>query len=129
MIVLDSQLDLYKHYTTDCIFECMFLATLPGHERQSIGRRMTQYSYELAKTIGRDEHLELLSNAVRSCGKRPKVISAIFTSAFSQKIGRQLKFEELAEVQYDDLYFHGIPFSQRIANKMHNSAVVMAKKL
>lgn len=129
MIVLDSKLDLFLHYNVDCLFECMFLATLPDNEGKGIGRRMTHFSYELAKKIGHNEHLDLVSKDVRASEKRPQLFSAIFTSEFSQKIGRHLSFTEHSVMLYDDLYFKGIPFSNRIGNAIHTSAVVMAKKI
>lgn len=129
MIVLDSQVDLFEHYNVDCIFECMFLATLPSSGRKGIGCWMTHFSYEFAQKIGRNEFLDLVSVEVRTSSKRPQVFSAIFTSSYSQKIGRELKFDEHSEVLYDDLYFNGLPFSKRINNPLHKSAVVMAKKI
>lgn len=129
MIVLDSKLDLFQYYNIDCIFECMFLATLPGYGGRGIGRWMTHFSYEFAQKIGHNEHLDIVSNEVRTSGKRPSIFSAIFTSAYSQMIGRQLKFTEHTEVSYDDLYFNGTSYSNRIQNSLHTSAVVMAKKL
>lgn len=129
MIVLDSKLDLFEHYNVDCIFESMFLATLPSSERKGIGRWLTHFSYEFAQTIGRGEYLELVSDEVRSSGKRPQVFSAIYSSAFSQKIGRRLQLDEHTEVLYDDLYFKGISYAKRINNPLQRSAIVMAKKI
>lgn len=129
MIVLDSQLDLFEYYDIDCIFECMFLATLPANGKRGIGYWLTHFSYEFAKKIAQNEYLDLVSDEVRNSDKRPQLFSAIFTSAFSQNIGRKLNFTEHSELRYDDLFFKGIPYSRRINNAMHSSAVVMSKKL
>lgn len=129
MIMMDSQMDLFEHYNIDCIFECMFLATMPENTGKGIGRWLVQFSYEFAQQLSQKEYFQFVSADVRTSGKCPRIISAIFTSAYSQQIGRKLHFNELSEVKYDDIYFDGVPYSQRITDSLHKSAVVMTKKL
>lgn len=107
----------------------MFLATMTGYERRGIGFWMTHFSYEFAQKIGHNEHFDLVSSEVRTSGNMPSIVSAIFTSAFSQKIGKKLKFVEHAVVSFDDVHFDGTLYSNRIQNSLHTSAVVMAKKI
>lgn len=113
MINIDSRIDLFNHYDTDCIFEIMFLATLPSHQKCRIGELLVASSIKIAE--------ELIKG-------NPKVISAITTSNYSQKIMTKYGFENLFSISYDEFHFNKKVFSEKIGDE-HRNCILVAKKL
>lgn len=109
MINIDSRIDLFKHYDTDCIFEIMFLATLPSHQKCRIGELLVASSIKIAE--------ELIKG-------NPKVISAITTSNYSQKIMTKYGFENLFSISYDEFHFNKKVFSEKIGDEHRNCILV-----
>lgn len=120
MSTVDGLVDLFGHADADCLFELMFLGTLPAYEGRSIGRQMSEYSIELARRIAGGESLDLVSAAVRTDARRPRAVSAIFTSAFSRRIGQRLGFEEVASKRFEEFTYDGKTFAERIADERHD---------
>lgn len=124
---IDRAFDCYEYFGTDCIFDLSFLSTLiPGYEKKSIGRMLTKYSMELAKELSEGKGLELLPTSLQKY--RPAAITAVFSSNYSQKIGRDLGFETLHEVFYKDLRYKGKSLAERISGG-HSGMVLAGKKL
>lgn len=126
MIEVDKECDLYKHFNADCLFEIMFLGTLTEFKGRSIGRVLCEYSIQLANEIRLGENVEILPEKYRLM--RPKIVSAIFTSPISQKIGKACNFQSMATVYYTDFTYNGIPFSERLG-KDNTTAVLAARPL
>lgn len=126
MVDVDQKCDLFAHFNADCLLEIMFLATLPEFKGRSIGKILCQYSIDLADELRQGKNLEILPEKDRH--RRPTLVSAIFTSNISQKIGDALKFEHLATVLYVDCTYAGKTFAERIGNT-HPSSILMAKPL
>lgn len=126
MIDVDKKCDLYQHFNTDCLLEIMFLGTLTEFKGRSIGRVLCEYSIQLANEIRLGKNVENLREKYRLM--RPKIVSAIFTSPVSQKIGKLCNFQTMATVYYTDFTYKGIPFSERL-DKNNTTAVLAARPL
>lgn len=119
MIMVDGEIDLFSEYKTDCSFELMFLATHPDYGQRSIGRVLCEHSIALATELQKGIGSEVLSAELRPDGiaRRPKIVTAIFTSQLSQRIGDVLGFVTHYEIDYADVTFHGKPFSLRLLDR------------
>lgn len=133
MVNIDSRINLFKHYNTDCIFEIMFLATLPSKQKRRVGEVLVSSSIELAKELKKGKSVKTPvtvngDNTIQNKEAVPSLISAIMTSNYSQKIMEKCGFESLVRVSYDEFTFKGKTFSERIGNE-HTSCVLAAKRL
>ncbi|XP_078042743.1 uncharacterized protein LOC144473062 isoform X2 [Augochlora pura] len=133
MINVDSRINLFKHYNTHCIFECMFLATLPQKQKRRIGESLVSSSIEVARELKRGNQVKIPvvkngDNNVQNQAAIPNIVSAIMTSNYSQKIAKKCGFETLARVSYDEFHFDGMSFSDRIGDE-HRDTTLVAKRL
>lgn len=126
MIAVDNLCNLFEKYHTNCLMEIMFLATLPKYNKRSIGLMLCIYSIQLANELRQGIGIEILLENDRH--RRPTIVSAIFSSNYSQKIGKTLNFETLATVDYKDIMFNGQTFAERIGN-VHRNQILVAKSL
>lgn len=133
MINIDSRIDLFNHYNTDCIFEIMFLATLPSHQKCRIGELLVASSIKIAEELIKGNPVKTPVtindvNIIENQEKIPKVISAITTSNYSQKIMTKYGFENLFSISYDEFHFNKKVFSEKIGDE-HRNCILVAKKL
>lgn len=133
MIDVDSRINLFKHYNTDCIFEIMFLATLPSKQKRRVGELLVSSSMELAKELKKEKSVKTPvtidgDNTIQNKEAVPSLISAIMTSTYSQKIANKCGFENLIKVSYDKFSFKGKTFSDRIGDE-HPGCILVAKRL
>lgn len=126
MITMDEQIDIFKLYSIDCLIEIMFLATLPEFEQKKIGRTLCKYSIDLAKDLSNGIDLDRIDPKLRD--KRPKAVSSLFTSSYSQKMGEALNFTILNRVPFSKFSFDGKAFSERIG-PLHPDSVLAYMKL
>lgn len=126
MVGVNKKCDLFARFNADCLLEIMFLATLPEFKGRSIGKNLCQYSIELADDLRQGKNVEILPEKDRH--RRPTVVSAIFSSKISQKIGDSLNFEHMATVLHADFTYAGKTFAERIGNT-HPSSILVAKSL
>lgn len=133
MVDIDSRINLFKHYNTDCIFEVMFLATLPSKQKRRVGEMLVSSSIELAKELKKGKSVKTPvtvdgDNTIQNKEAVPSLISAILTSNYSQKITAKCGFENLIRVNYEEFSFKGKIFSERIGSE-HTNCVLAAKRL
>ncbi|XP_054016223.1 uncharacterized protein LOC128896783 isoform X1 [Hylaeus anthracinus] len=133
MVNVDSRVNLFKHYNTSCVFEIMFLATLPDKQQRRIGELLVTSSIELAKELKRGKSVKTplkINNekVIQNSDAIPSLVSAIMTSNFSQKIAAKCGFEVLARVNYSEFYFGGKPYSEKIGDE-HKGCILVAKRL
>jgi hypothetical protein len=114
MIVMDSKFDCFEHYQCDALLEIMFLATLPEYGRRSIGYHLCLYSIELAKELKNGMNLEILPFNQKKYV--PKLVTALFTSEKSQKIGNKLEFKIHHVEPHKNFFFEGISYAERIGD-------------
>lgn len=117
MIDSDAECDLFKYYDIDCLLELMFMATLPEYRGKGIAQKLTEISIELAKTLLQGENVKVsLDGSELPLEPRPKVVSAIFTSFKTQRLGQKLGFTKTAEISYEKFIFKGKSFASRISD-------------
>lgn len=119
MIDVDSETDVFELYKIDTLLELMFLATLQEWGRRGVACELARYTiqlaHELSEGVGVNEmHLQLRD-------MRPKAVTAIFTSIFSQKAGRSQNFKVINSVPYTRFTYNGKTFDQSI-NPLHKTA-------
>jgi len=104
----------------------MFLGVIPAYEQQGIGTKLCEVAVELANGLKIGQYTDLLKPHVSN--KRPKLVSALFTSRFSQTIGHKLKFKTMFEESYDKFVFNGKTYSSRIG-PLHPTSLLVAKEI
>lgn len=129
MALLKDMSDLLDHYSTECYFECAFLAILPEHQGQGIGHGLVEHSLQLAQRISRGDYLKLLPAEVRARNKLPYIAAMLCTSPNSQKIGRTFQMIEQADMLFEDIYYKGVSYADRIRDPLHGSIKLMVKVL
>lgn len=107
MIDADATLDLFEHCNVDCLLEIMFLGVLPEFCSRGIGRKLCEVSVRLAKSLKNGKNVKQAVEVGKSLPLEPvpQIVSALFTSPISQKIGRSINWEMAARRSYED-YFH-----------------------
>ncbi|XP_031772699.1 uncharacterized protein LOC100868127 isoform X2 [Apis florea] len=133
MINIDSRIDLFKRYNTDCIFEIMFLATLPPNQKCRIGELLITSSIKIAEELKKGNPVKtpvMINNVntIENLKTVPNVASAIMTSNYSQKIAAKCGFENLLSISYDEFHFNKKIFSENIGDE-HRNCILVAKKL
>ena len=126
MITMDAKVDLFKQFEVDCLLEIMFLATLPEMEGKGVGTQLVASSIELAKLLKQGQATENLPQD--SIHKRPQLVSSLFTSRISQKVGKKNNFKEINEVPHDEFVFRGKSYSDRIGPD-HPTSILMIREI
>lgn len=99
-------------YNLDCVNELMFLATLPEYGRLGLGRTLVEMTIQLTRELGQGHEFEDVPEELR--GKRPKAVTALWTSAFTQKIGGVVGFKVINTVPFSQFEYNGKRFDERI---------------
>ncbi|CAL7942143.1 unnamed protein product [Xylocopa violacea] len=133
MIDADARINMFKHYNTDCIFEIMFLATLPSNQKRRIGELLVSTSIEVAKELKKGNSVKTPvtingDSTIQNLEAVPSLVSAIMTSNYSQKIAAKCGFEKLITISYKDFSFNGKTYSERIGDE-HLNCCLVAKRL
>ncbi|XP_052836767.1 LOW QUALITY PROTEIN: uncharacterized protein LOC128252765 [Drosophila gunungcola] len=114
MIEVDGRTDVCAMYNMDCFCELMFLATLPSHERLGLGRSLSQFTIQLTQELADGKGTEDIDEKLRS--KRPAAVTALWTSSFSQKVGKATNFKVLNAISYSEFEYNGKRFDERISS-------------
>lgn len=126
MIDIDRKGDLFKKFDTNCILEIMFLCTLPQFWGQGIGQSLCSHSIQIATEMNRKTFKENLPDKFKN--EKPKLVAAMFTSIYSQKIGDRLNFQRILEVPFKDLVVNGVKYSERV-KPIHQTIVLVGKPI
>ena len=114
MITVNNGCDIFKKFNLDYTCELMFLATLPEWERNGIGRALVQYTVELTRELKNGgEAVQDMHPSLQAC--RPLAVNAIWSSFFSQKIGKSLEFQVLNRIPYERFSYAGKSYDQRLS--------------
>uniref|UniRef100_A0A0A1WG81 Urease accessory protein UreF n=2 Tax=Zeugodacus cucurbitae TaxID=28588 RepID=A0A0A1WG81_ZEUCU len=116
---VDSETDVFELYKIDTLLELMFVATLPEWGRRGIGSQLIRYAIQLARELSEGIGVDEIHPQLRD--KRPKAVTAIFTSIFSQKFGNSQNFKVINRVPYTDYAYNGKTFDQSI-NPLHKTS-------
>ncbi|KAM8706720.1 hypothetical protein ACLKA7_010910 [Drosophila subpalustris] len=112
MITIESKVDVGALYNIDCSCELMFLGTLPEYGRLGLARALTEVTIELTRELNQGQGLEDVAEEMRD--KRPTAVTALWTSVFTQKIGKAVGFEVVNSVPYNEFEHNGKRFDERI---------------
>lgn len=129
MVTIDGTVDLFALHGVECLFEVMFLGTLPGYERQGIGHSLFEYSIELAAQLKRGQRTDLLSAAIRLDGRLPQIVLGVCSSPTSRRICENFGLIVRAELDYETASFDGRTFAERIDNEQIKSVALMSREL
>uniref|UniRef100_A0A0C9R5F0 Lin-49_2 protein n=3 Tax=Fopius arisanus TaxID=64838 RepID=A0A0C9R5F0_9HYME len=133
MILVDSKVDLFKHYNVDCILEVMFLVTARSHRGKRIAELLMASSIEIARQLKCHKDVQTPveiqgTNVITNPNCVPGLVSAIASSNYSQRIAEKLGFHSLAEIKFEDFVFNGKKVSERI-DDVHKSWRLVAKRI
>ncbi|XP_065340678.1 uncharacterized protein LOC135939981 isoform X1 [Cloeon dipterum] len=109
MIRVDARNDAFEYYGVQKSLELMFLGVSRDHRGLRIGKSLAEATCKLAKS--RDIPL----------------VNVIFSSNFSQAIGRALQWDELCTIQMNEFSFKGRPYGDFTGE--HQTLVAMGKKI
>lgn len=124
MINADSRCDLFKYYNVDCLLEMMFLATLLEYRGKGLATKLTEASILIAKALFRGENVKVpIDEKPLSLKPVPKVVSAIYTSYITQKIGVKMGFNRTAVISYEEYMYKGKSFASRIGPTSPNTTL------
>ncbi|EDW85196.1 uncharacterized protein Dwil_GK14520 [Drosophila willistoni] len=126
MIETDGRIDVCSMLNMDCFLELMFLATLPEFERLGLGRNLAKCTIELTRELSQGLGLDDINDKLREY--RPAAVTALWTSRFSQKLGKDTGFQVLNTVPYTEFSYNGKRFDERI-DPMHKFCEHVAYKL
>ena len=116
MATVDSLCNLFDYCQTDCLLELMFLTTATDYRGKGIAKKLSEITLEIGTSLAKGVNVrKSLDGTELPLGPRPKVISAMFATIATQKIGRHLGFEMVAEKFYE-MEFQGTKFSDVITN-------------
>ncbi|KAJ8970289.1 hypothetical protein NQ317_019685 [Molorchus minor] len=112
MVEADATCDLFEYCHVDCILELTFLATHPEYRRRGIARKLTEITLELARCLAKGENVRQSMDETELCLESvPGIVSALFTSPTSQKIGRALGWEIAKKISYENFVYEGKSFA------------------
>ncbi|XP_075214793.1 uncharacterized protein LOC142320646 [Lycorma delicatula] len=119
MINMDSSIDIFKKFNTDCLIEIMFIAVAPEFGKIGIGKLLFESTLELIKLIQIDANMELI----------PKLAISLLTSIYTYKICKKLHFVEVLRKNFRDYDFNGKwKYSDKVDCKLHSEGIVLMAK-
>ncbi|KAH9641708.1 hypothetical protein HF086_005154 [Spodoptera exigua] len=135
MAEVDGKCNFFDKYNVDCSLEIMFLATLREHRHKRLGRILCSTSIDLAKRLKNGPVSKMsvqdlgpkYSNmaARKPVTKVPKICQALWTSEATQKIGKVLNFEVGIRVSFDDFYYDGKSYRERLGREVFAEAAAI----
>ena len=113
----------------------MFLGTLREHRFQKLGTILCRISIELGKKL-KYGPVSLISvqdlgpnysnmAARKPVTKIPKICQALWTAEPTQKIGKVLNFNVGLRVSFNDFYYNGKSFSERLGGEVFAEAAAI----
>lgn len=111
--------------------EIMYIATLPDFKQNNVAGLMVASTHKLVRLLYNGISAKTPideEKGITNADDMPSIVTAMATSAFSQKMGVKLGYDKVLEVSYDDYTIDGIRFSERIGN-VHKACWVIVKRL
>ncbi|PZC84318.1 hypothetical protein B5X24_HaOG205513 [Helicoverpa armigera] len=135
MAEVDGRCNFFEKYNVDCSLEIMFLATLREHRYHKLGTVLCRISIELAKKLKNGPVSQMTvqdlgpnySNMVarKPVAKIPKICQALWTAEPTQKIGKVLNFEVGIRVSFNEFYYDGKSYSERLGKEVFAEAAAL----
>ncbi|XP_055611913.1 uncharacterized protein LOC129758436 [Uranotaenia lowii] len=126
MIIMDSKVNLFEKFNVDCLMEVTFLATLPEYEGKGIATKLVSCSVEFARLLKAGQAFENLPEDAKL--KRPKLVTALFTSKISQRVGTKNGFTQIMEVPHHEFSFRDKTYAERIGSE-HPTSILVVKEI
>ncbi|XP_050083746.1 uncharacterized protein LOC126570205 [Anopheles aquasalis] len=116
MITMDAKVNLFERFNVECLLEIMFLATLPDYEGRGIGSRLVEESVRLAQQLRSGEAVAAgeSKSTPASTAKKPQLVSALFTSRISQRVGEKNGFTVVNQVPHSEFVYNGKTYADRV---------------
>ncbi|XP_054742522.1 uncharacterized protein LOC129247420 isoform X1 [Anastrepha obliqua] len=111
---VETSADVYKAFQIDCVLEIVFLSTSANYLKRGLASTLSEYSINYARHLlqGTVPEVDLPAAQVRAL--KPRAVCSVFTSLYTQRIGRKLNFEILKKLPYTEFSFRGQTFAERI---------------
>lgn len=104
LLTTDSICDLFEHCNVECLMEILFLGTLPEYRKQGIAKKLSQLSICVAQELFTGHNVkQSIDDHPLTLEPVPEVVTAVFTSFISQKIGRELGFTTAMKRTHEDI--------------------------
>lgn len=135
MAEIDGKCNFFEKYNIDCSLEIMFLATLREHRHRRLGRDLCSASIELAKKLKNGPVSQMSVQdlgpkyshmpARKPINKVPKICQALWTAEPTQKIGKALNFEVGMRVSFNEFYYDGKSYGERLGREVFAEAAAI----
>ncbi|KAJ8716225.1 hypothetical protein PYW08_013510 [Mythimna loreyi] len=135
MAEVDGRCNFFEKYNVDCSLEIMFLATLREHRFHKLGTILCKTSIELGKKLKNGPVAQMTvqdlgpsySNmaARKPVAKIPKICQALWTAEPTQKIGKALNFDVGLRVSFNDFYYNGKSYGDRLGKEVFAEAAAL----
>ncbi|KAL1497084.1 hypothetical protein ABEB36_008101 [Hypothenemus hampei] len=114
----EDSVDPFTPNNADCLMELVFLGVLPEFSGKGIGYTLSAVSLRLATKLFKGENVKTsLDGTELPLEPRPQVMTSLFTTVKTQKIGKKLNFDILATVSYKSLFYEGKSYASIIGNE------------
>lgn len=131
MIDADAECNLFEQCNVDCLLEIMFLGTLPEFRGRKIATKLCEVSIKLAQSLKMGDNVKVsVDNADQQLPLQPvpKLVSAIFTSFISQRIGNSLGFQVAMDISYEKFIFNGQTYASKLGPMNKTKSTTLAFK-
>uniref|UniRef100_A0A182LUL8 N-acetyltransferase domain-containing protein n=1 Tax=Anopheles culicifacies TaxID=139723 RepID=A0A182LUL8_9DIPT len=122
MIAMDAKVNLFEMYNVSCVLDIMYLSTLPAYAGHGIATKLVEQSIQLA------EDLKTGKTVLNSSNSRPQLISALFSSRISQRVGEKIGFQFIKEVPHSEFIFRAfvdVSFTAHTTNYVRSEHALM----
>ncbi|XP_052902170.1 uncharacterized protein LOC128309746 [Anopheles moucheti] len=114
MITMDAKVNLFERFNVRCLLEIMFLATLPNYEGHGVGTRLVAESVRLAEELKSGKAVPTAPGESSGAFDKPQLVSALFTSRISQRVGEKVGFTVINQVSHSEFVYKERTFTDRI---------------
>ncbi|XP_036233672.2 uncharacterized protein [Bactrocera oleae] len=114
---IDTSADIYKTLQVDCVLEIVFLSTNSKYVKRGLASSLAEYTIEYARRLQKGPLSPEDLPAVEVRALKPSAVCSVFTSIYTQRIGRKFNFEILNQIPYTEFTFEGKTFAERIDPK------------
>lgn len=130
MIDADATCNLFEHCRVDCLLEIMFLGTIPECRGRKIATKLCEVSIKLAQLLKTGENIKVSVDNDNQLPLQPvpKLVSAIFTSFISQRIGKTLGFQVAVDISYEKFTYNGQTYAEKLGPANKTTSTTLAFK-
>uniref|UniRef100_A0A182PH32 N-acetyltransferase domain-containing protein n=1 Tax=Anopheles epiroticus TaxID=199890 RepID=A0A182PH32_9DIPT len=128
MITMDAKVNLFERFGVSCLLELMFLGTLPNYAGKGIATRLVEESVQLAENLKSGNATPATIGNGPNTFPKPQLVSALFTSRISQRVGEKVGFKVVNQVPHSEFIYKGKTFSDR-AGPEHPFSTLVVKHI